>query len=139
MLFMFPARMTNTGFGLRRLYWVATFRCNHHLERKLTEQGIYPAVDPLAQHQVQLAPENWLGKNTTKCYWCSTTIATLPWNCKDIIAILGMDEFIRLAKKLLFHCSSCRNSSVTKLPCSESFYRKYQAHTVPVSETIRRL
>ena len=36
-----------------------------NLERKLTEQGIYPAVDPLASSSSALAPEI-VGENTMK-------------------------------------------------------------------------
>jgi len=62
-----------------------------NLERKLTQMGIYPAVDPLASTSSALAPEI-VGK---KHYQVATEVQrTLQRyrELQDIIAILGMDE-----------------------------------------------
>ncbi|MDU3373004.1 MAG: F0F1 ATP synthase subunit beta, partial [Enterococcus casseliflavus] len=61
-----------------------------NLERKLTEQGIYPAVDPLASSSSALAPEI-VGE---KHYEVATEVQHALQRYRelqDIIAILGMD------------------------------------------------
>ncbi|HCJ4364049.1 TPA: F0F1 ATP synthase subunit beta, partial [Listeria innocua] len=62
-----------------------------NLERKLTEQGIYPAVDPLASTSRALSPDI-VGEEH---YEVATEVQRLLQRYKelqDIIAILGMDE-----------------------------------------------
>src|SRR5699024_3855478 len=62
-----------------------------NLDRGLSEQGIYPAVDPLASTSRALDPE-FVGK---KHYEVATQVQrTLQRHreLQDIIAILGMDE-----------------------------------------------
>ncbi|EKZ7092147.1 F0F1 ATP synthase subunit beta, partial [Listeria monocytogenes] len=62
-----------------------------NLERKLTEQGIYPAVDPLASTSRALSPDI-VGEEH---YAVATEVQRLLQRYKelqDIIAILGMDE-----------------------------------------------
>ncbi|HCM89060.1 MULTISPECIES: F0F1 ATP synthase subunit beta [Vagococcus] len=62
-----------------------------NLERRLTEQGIYPAVDPLASSSSALEPDI-VGEEH---YKVATEVQRLLQRYKelqDIIAILGMDE-----------------------------------------------
>lgn len=61
------------------------------LERSLSEQGLYPAVDPLASSSTALSPEI-VGREHYEV--ASEVIKTLQRykELKDIIAILGIDE-----------------------------------------------
>jgi F-type H+-transporting ATPase subunit beta len=71
-----------------------------NLERKLTEQGIYPAVDPLASSSSALAPEI-VGE---KHYEVATEVQHALQRYRelqDIIAILGMDELSDEEKTLV--------------------------------------
>ena len=62
-----------------------------NLERKLTEQGIYPAVDPLASSSSALAPEI-VGEEHYKVATEVQHVLQRYRELQDIIAILGMDE-----------------------------------------------
>ena len=61
------------------------------LERRLTEQGIYPAVDPLVSTSRILDP-NVVGDRHYKCARGVQAILQRYKELQDIIAILGMDE-----------------------------------------------
>ena len=62
-----------------------------NLERKLTEQGIYPAVDPLASSSSALAPEI-VGEEHYRVATEVQRVLQRYRELQDIIAILGMDE-----------------------------------------------
>ena len=62
-----------------------------NLERKLTEQGIYPAVDPLASSSSALSPEI-VGDEHYDVATKVQRILQRYRELQDIIAILGMDE-----------------------------------------------
>ena len=61
------------------------------LSRKITELGIYPAVDPLASTSRILDP-NIIGKEHYECAQRVKQILQKYQELQDIIAILGMDE-----------------------------------------------
>lgn len=61
------------------------------LSRKITELGIYPAVDPLASSSRALDP-NVIGKAHYECAQRVKQILQKYNELQDIIAILGMDE-----------------------------------------------
>lgn len=61
------------------------------LSRKITELGIYPAVDPLASTSRILDP-NVIGKDHYECAQRVKQILQKYQELQDIIAILGMDE-----------------------------------------------
>ena len=61
------------------------------LSRKITELGIYPAVDPLASSSRALDP-NVVGKEHYDCAQRVKQILQKYNELQDIIAILGMDE-----------------------------------------------
>ena len=61
------------------------------LSRKITELGIYPAVDPLASTSRALDP-NIIGKEHYDCAQRVKKILQKYNELQDIIAILGMDE-----------------------------------------------
>ena len=62
-----------------------------NLERKLTEQGIYPAVDPLASSSSALSPEI-VGEEHYEVASEVQHVLQRYRELQDIIAILGMDE-----------------------------------------------
>ena len=62
-----------------------------NLERKLSEMGIYPAVDPLASSSRALSPEI-VGKEHYEVARQVQSTLQKYRELQDIIAILGMDE-----------------------------------------------
>ena len=69
-----------------------TLRCNFlNLERRLTEQGIYPAVDPLASTSSALTPEI-VGEEHYEVAMKVQQMLQRYRELQDIIAILGIDE-----------------------------------------------
>ncbi|WP_374561622.1 hypothetical protein [Sinobaca sp. H24] len=62
-----------------------------NLERKLTEQGIYPAVDPLASTSRALSPDIVGEEHYQVAQEVQQTLQKYK-ELQDIIAILGMDE-----------------------------------------------
>ena len=62
-----------------------------NLERKLTQLGIYPAVDPLASSSRALAPEI-VGEDHYEVAMEVKRVLQRYQELQDIIAILGMDE-----------------------------------------------
>ncbi|WP_167628796.1 F0F1 ATP synthase subunit beta [Listeria valentina] len=106
-----------------------------NLERKLTEQGIYPAVDPLASTSRALSPEI-VGEEH---YEVATQVQQLLQRYRelqDIIAILGMDELsdddklaVGRARRVQFFLS--QNFHV-----AEQFTGQPGSY-VPVKETIK--
>jgi F-type H+-transporting ATPase subunit beta len=62
-----------------------------NLERKLTEMGIYPAVDPLASTSRALAPEIVGEEHYAVAREVQSTLQRYK-ELQDIIAILGMDD-----------------------------------------------
>ena len=85
-----------------------------NLERKLTQMGIYPAVDPLASSSRALSPEI-VGEEH---YAVATEVQRVLQRYRelqDIIAILGMDELSDEEKSIGWTCSSYPILLVTKL------------------------
>ena len=106
-----------------------------NLERKLTEQGIYPAVDPLASTSSALSPEI-VGEEHYKVAIEVQQILQRYRELQDIIAILGMDELssdekivVSRARRIQFFLSQNFHvaEAFTGLPGS----------FVPVEETVR--
>jgi F-type H+/Na+-transporting ATPase subunit beta len=62
-----------------------------NLERKISDKGIYPAVDPLASSSRILAPE-FVGEEHYQVASETKRILQRYQDLQDIIAILGMDE-----------------------------------------------
>lgn len=106
-----------------------------NLERRLTEQGIYPAVDPLASSSSALTPEI-VGQEHYEVAMEVQRVLQRYRELQDIIAILGMDELsdqekilVARARRIQFFLSQNFNvaEQFTGLPGSY----------VPVSETVR--
>ncbi len=106
-----------------------------NLERKLTEQGIYPAVDPLASSSSALAPEI-VGEQH---YQVATEVQhTLQRyrELQDIIAILGMDELSEDEKVLVSRARRIQFFLSQNFHVAEQFTGQPGSY-VPVSETIQ--
>ena len=106
-----------------------------NLERKLTEQGIYPAVDPLASSSSALSPEI-VGDEHYDVATKVQRILQRYHELQDIIAILGMDELsdsekitVNRARRIQFFLS--QNFHVAEA------FTGVPGSYVPVSETVR--
>ncbi len=106
-----------------------------NLERKLTEQGIYPAVDPLASSSSALSPEI-VGAEHYEVATQVQRILQRYRELQDIIAILGMDELsdsekitVNRARRIQFFLS--QNFHVAEA------FTGIPGSYVPVSETVR--
>lgn len=106
-----------------------------NLSRKLTEEGIYPAVDPLQSTSRALQPEI-VGKEHYEVARRVQQIIQRYNELLDIIAILGMDELSE-EDKLVVH-----RARRVKLFLSQNMFIGGQftgipGSYVPVSETVR--
>ena len=106
-----------------------------NLERKLSEMGIYPAVDPLASTSRALSPEIVGAEHYEVATKVQRTIQRYR-ELQDIIAILGMDELsdedkltVERARRIQFFLS--QNFHV-----AEQFTGQKGSY-VPVKETVR--
>ncbi|MCA0989002.1 F0F1 ATP synthase subunit beta [Guptibacillus algicola] len=106
-----------------------------NLERKLSEQGIYPAVDPLASTSRALSPEVVGDEHYNTAREVQQTLQRYK-ELQDIIAILGMDELsdedkltVSRARRIQFFLS--QNFHV-----AEQFTGQKGSY-VPVKETIK--
>ena len=106
-----------------------------NLDRKLTEQGIYPAVDPLASTSRALDPEI-VGKEH---YEVATEVQrTLQRyrELQDIIAILGMDELSDEDKQIVGRARRIQFFLSQNFHVAEQFTGQKGSY-VPVKDTIR--
>ncbi|WP_195701178.1 F0F1 ATP synthase subunit beta [Companilactobacillus futsaii] len=106
-----------------------------NLERRLTQQGIYPAVDPLASTSSALDPDI-VGQEHYDVATQVQEVLQRYHELQDIISILGMDELsdeektvVARARRIQFFLS--QNFSV-----AEQFTGKPGSY-VPVSETVK--
>jgi F-type H+-transporting ATPase subunit beta len=105
-----------------------------NLERKLTEQGIYPAVDPLASSSSALAPEI-VGE---KHYEVATEVQHALQRYRelqDIIAILGMDELSDEEKTLVARARRIQFFLSQNFHVAEQFTGQPGSY-VPVEKTV---
>ncbi len=106
-----------------------------NLERKLTEQGIYPAVDPLASTSRALSPEI-VGEEH---YEVATQVQQLLQRYKelqDIIAILGMDELSDEDKQAVARARRVQFFLSQNFHVAEQFTSQPGSY-VPVKETVK--
>ena len=71
------------------------------LSRKVAEQGIYPAVDPLDSSS-RILSEDILGKEHYQCAQRVIEILQRYKELQDIIAILGMEELSEEDKQIVY-------------------------------------
>ncbi|MER2040469.1 F0F1 ATP synthase subunit beta [Desemzia incerta] len=106
-----------------------------NLERRLTEQGIYPAVDPLASSSSALSPEI-VGEEH---YEVATEVQHMLQRyqeLQDIIAILGMDELSDHEKIIVSRARRIQLFLSQNFHVAEAF-TGIPGSYVPVSETVR--
>ncbi len=106
-----------------------------NLERKLTEQGIYPAVDPLASTSSALAPEI-VGEEHYQVAIDVQQLLQRYRELQDIIAILGMDELSDSEKITVSRARRVQFFLSQNFHVAEAF-TGIPGSYVPVSETIR--
>ena len=106
-----------------------------NLERKLTEQGIYPAVDPLASSSSALAPEI-VGELHYEVASEVQHVLQRYRELQDIIAILGMDELSDEEKVLVARARRIQFFLSQNFHVAEQFTGQPGSY-VPVAETIK--
>ncbi|MDN6723543.1 MAG: F0F1 ATP synthase subunit beta, partial [Tetragenococcus halophilus] len=106
-----------------------------NLDRKLTEQGIYPAVDPLASTSSALTPEIVGQEHYDVATKVQRTMQRYH-ELQDIIAILGMDELSDDEKTLVSRARKIQNFLSQNFNVAEQFTGQPGSY-VPVKETVK--
>ncbi len=105
------------------------------LSRKVVEQGIYPAVDPL-ESSSRMLEENIVGKEHYETAQQVLQILQKYKELQDIIAILGMEELSEQDKLTVFRARKIRNFLSQPFFVAEQF-TGIPGKYVPLAETIR--
>ena len=106
-----------------------------NLERKLSEMGIYPAVDPLASTSRALSPEIVGEEHYGVSREVQETLQRYR-ELQDIIAILGMDELSDDDKLTVNRARRVQNFLSQNFHVAEQFTGQKGSY-VPVQETIK--
>lgn len=106
-----------------------------NLERRISEKGIYPAVDPLASTSRILAPEI-VGKEHYQVARDVQQVLQRYRELQDIIAILGMDELSEEDKIVVGRARRLERFMSQPMFVAETF-TGIPGKYVPVKETIR--
>ncbi|WP_075983180.1 F0F1 ATP synthase subunit beta [Bacillus massilinigeriensis] len=106
-----------------------------NLERKLSEMGIYPAVDPLASTSRALSPEIVGEEHYDVARRVQQTLQRYR-ELQDIIAILGMDELSDEDKQVVDRARRIQNFLSQNFHVAEQFTGQPGSY-VPVKETVR--
>ncbi|MBT2573010.1 F0F1 ATP synthase subunit beta [Bacillus sp. ISL-51] len=106
-----------------------------NLERKLTEMGIYPAVDPLASTSRALAPEIVGEEHYAVAREVQSTLQRYK-ELQDIIAILGMDELSEEDKLVVSRARRIQFFLSQNFHVAEQFTGQKGSY-VPVKETVK--
>ncbi|MBD8069498.1 F0F1 ATP synthase subunit beta [Bacillus sp. PS06] len=106
-----------------------------NLERKLSEMGIYPAVDPLASTSRALAPEIVGEEHYTVARDVQQTLQRYK-ELQDIIAILGMDELTDEDKLVVQRARRVQFFLSQNFHVAEQFTGQKGSY-VPVAETVK--
>ncbi|WP_027408018.1 F0F1 ATP synthase subunit beta [Anoxybacteroides tepidamans] len=106
-----------------------------NLERKLSEMGIYPAVDPLASTSRALAPEIVGEEHYQVARKVQQTLQRYK-ELQDIIAILGMDELSDEDKLVVHRARRIQFFLSQNFHVAEQFTGQPGSY-VPVKETVR--
>jgi len=105
------------------------------LSRKMVEQGIYPAVDPLDSTSRALDPKI-IGEEHYLVARKVQAILQRYKELQDIIAILGMDELSDEDKLTIFRARKIQRFLSQPFFVAETF-TGYKGKYVPIKETIR--
>ncbi|WP_042354354.1 F0F1 ATP synthase subunit beta [Bacillus rubiinfantis] len=106
-----------------------------NLERKLSEMGIYPAVDPLASTSRALSPDIVGEEHYDVARRVQQTLQKYR-ELQDIIAILGMDELSDEDKLVVARARRIQNFLSQNFHVAEQFTGQPGSY-VPVKETVR--
>lgn len=106
-----------------------------NLSRKISEEGIYPAVDPLASTSRALEPELVGQEHYDIAREVQRTIQRYN-ELLDIIAILGMDELSEADKLIVHRARRIRLFLSQNFHVAEQFTGQEGTY-VPIEETIR--
>ena len=106
-----------------------------NLERSLTQQGIYPAVDPLASTSSALAPEI-VGEEHYKVATEVQHILQRYRELQDIISILGMDELSDEEKVVVARARRVQFFLSQNFHVAEQFTGQPGSY-VPVEKTVK--
>ena len=106
-----------------------------NLERKISEKGIYPAVDPLASSSRILSPEI-VGEEHYDVAQGVKKILQRYKELQDIIAILGMDELSDEDKVTVTRARKVERFLSQNMHVAEQFTGQPGKY-VPVKDTIR--
>jgi F-type H+/Na+-transporting ATPase subunit beta len=105
------------------------------LERRLSEQGIYPAVDPLVSYSKILQPEI-IGEEHYQVARGVQQVLQRYKELQDIIAILGIDELSDEDKRVVARARRVQKFLSQPFFVAEQFTNIPGAY-VPIAETIR--
>ena len=105
------------------------------LSRKIVEQGIYPAVDPLESNS-RILEEDVVGKEHYETARKVQEILQKYTELQDIIAILGMEELADEDKVLVYRARKIQKFLSQPFHVAENF-TGIQGVYVPVEETIK--
>ena len=106
-----------------------------NLDRKLSEQGIYPAVDPLASTSRALDPEIVGDEHYEVATAVQRTLQRYR-ELQDIIAILGMDELSDEDKQTVDRARRIQFFLSQNFHVAEQFTGQPGSY-VPVQETVK--
>ncbi|EEL48386.1 MULTISPECIES: F0F1 ATP synthase subunit beta [Bacillus cereus group] len=106
-----------------------------NLERRLTQMGIYPAVDPLASTSRALSPEIVGEEHYEVARQVQQTLQRYK-ELQDIIAILGMDELSEEDKLVVHRARRIQFFLSQNFHVAEQFTGQKGSY-VPVKETVR--
>jgi F-type H+/Na+-transporting ATPase subunit beta len=106
-----------------------------NLERKLSEMGIYPAVDPLASTSRALSPEIVGDEHYNVARAVQSTLQRYK-ELQDIIAILGMDELSDEDKQIVNRARRIQFFLSQNFHVAEQFTGQVGSY-VPVKETVK--
>jgi F-type H+-transporting ATPase subunit beta len=105
------------------------------LERAIAEQGIYPAVDPLASTSRALTPEI-VGQEHYEVARAVQKVLQRFKDLQDIIAILGMDELSPEDKRTVFRARRIQRFLSQPFSAAQVFTGR-EGRQVAVADTIR--
>lgn len=106
-----------------------------NLERSLTQQGIYPAVDPLASTSTALTPDIVGQEHYEVATEVQRTLQRYR-ELQDIISILGMDELSDEEKTIVNRARRIQFFLSQPFSVAETF-TGLKGEYVPVAETVR--
>lgn len=106
-----------------------------NLERRLTQKGIFPAVDPLASTSRILTP-SVVGQEHYEVARRVQQILQRYQELQDIIAMLGMDELSEEDKQLVARARKIEKFLSQNMHVAEQFTGQPGVY-VPVKETVR--